>query len=79
MFIFTDVFTDRECEVLKLLLNGFNNEEICKTLNIETTTVKAHLSSIYRKLDVKNRAQAIVKCVKIYFDGQFNFPNDLFE
>ena len=51
--------TEREEEVLGRLLEGLANKEIGRALEIQEVTVKLHLRSIYRKLAVKNRAQAI--------------------
>ncbi|HBS6040433.1 TPA: response regulator transcription factor [Klebsiella aerogenes] len=48
----------RQQEILKLLAEGSSNKEISRTLNISAGTVKAHLESLYRRLDVKNRTQA---------------------
>ena len=53
--------TLREIELLKLLSNGMSNGEIAEQLFISIVTVKKHLSNIYKKLDVKNRAQAVRK------------------
>jgi LuxR family maltose regulon positive regulatory protein len=55
------VLSDRELEVLRLIAAGQSNEEIAQRLIISLGTVKAHTSNIYRKLDVRGRAQAIVK------------------
>ena len=58
---FTDYpLSDRELEVLALLAEGFSNQEIAEKLIISLGTVKAHSSNIYRKLDVRNRAQAVI-------------------
>lgn len=43
---------------LQLLAAGDSNKQISRTLNISTGTVKAHLESLYRRLDVKNRTRA---------------------
>lgn len=51
--------TEREEDVLGRLLEGLSNKEIGRCLDIQEVTVKLHLRSIYRKLAVKNRAQAI--------------------
>lgn len=51
--------TQAECEVLKHLVIGLKNEEIAKNMHISTSTVKKHLESIYEKLSVHNRLQAI--------------------
>ncbi|MEG3928225.1 response regulator transcription factor [Microcoleus sp. D3_18a_C4] len=58
-------FTQREQEVLELLVKGSCNEEIAKRLYITIATVKAHLTSIFEKLGVKNRSQAIVRSLKL--------------
>ncbi|HBM3290106.1 TPA: response regulator transcription factor [Klebsiella michiganensis] len=50
--------SQRQREILQLLAAGDSNKEISRTLNISTGTVKAHLESLYRRLDVKNRTQA---------------------
>jgi len=48
-------FTDREQEVLEMLVGGRSNKEIGATLGIETRTVKAHVSKLLRKNGVQNR------------------------
>jgi ATP/maltotriose-dependent transcriptional regulator MalT len=54
-------------EVFKLLENGLSNQEIAEQLFISMNTVKAHLKSIYSKLEVSNRVQAIAKGREIGF------------
>jgi len=49
------VFTEREREVLQLLVSGRSNKEIGSALNIEERTVKAHVASLMRKAGVTNR------------------------
>ncbi len=51
--------TDREFEVLKLLAEGLTNQDIAKELTIVVGTVKAHNHSIYGKLGVRNRTEAV--------------------
>ena len=51
--------TDREWEVLDLLASGARTEEIAQTLVLSTETVRSHLKNLYRKLDVRSRAEAI--------------------
>jgi DNA-binding NarL/FixJ family response regulator len=51
--------TPRQMEVLGLITLGSNNAEIAEQLLMTEETVKFHLTGIYRKLDVKNRIQAI--------------------
>ncbi|HAU7026425.1 TPA: response regulator transcription factor [Salmonella enterica subsp. enterica serovar Canada] len=48
----------RQQEILQMLAAGESNKQIGRALNISTGTVKAHLESLYRRLDVKNRTQA---------------------
>ncbi|EBS0376729.1 TPA: LuxR C-terminal-related transcriptional regulator [Salmonella enterica subsp. enterica serovar Anatum] len=48
----------RQREILQMLAAGESNKQIGLALNISTGTVKAHLESLYRRLDVKNRTQA---------------------
>jgi DNA-binding NarL/FixJ family response regulator len=55
------VLSDREIEVLKLMAKGEYNREIAATLNISESTVKTHIQSIFQKLDVKSRTEAIAK------------------
>jgi len=50
--------TQREREVLSLLARGEANKEIARTLGISNTTVKSHVVSIFRTLNVHNRTQA---------------------
>ncbi|MFV0408633.1 MAG: response regulator [Paracoccus sp. (in: a-proteobacteria)] len=50
----------RELEVLRLLAAGGSNKEIARELGLQEPTVKLHVTSIYRKLGSRNRAQAAV-------------------
>ncbi len=56
--------TERETEVLKLLSKGMLNKEIANELYISEKTVKNHISSIFRKLNVQDRTQAAVYAIK---------------
>lgn len=56
--------TERESNVLFYLAKGLTNEEIAEKLHISIHTVKAHLESIYDKLDVSNRIQAVIKALR---------------
>ncbi|TFH32771.1 MAG: tetratricopeptide repeat protein, partial [Anaerolineales bacterium] len=53
--------SERELEVLRMLADGCSNPEIAEALIIALGTVKAHTSTIYRKLEVKNRTQAVIR------------------
>lgn len=56
--------TEREYEVLKLVVDGKSNLEIANILNISEHTSKAHVCSIIQKLVVDDRTQAAVKAIK---------------
>ena len=50
--------TERECEVLRLLVQGATNRDIAQQLTITENTVKVHLRNILEKLHLRNRQQA---------------------
>jgi len=54
-----DPLSERELEVLTLLASGRTNSEIAKDLFVAVGTVKSHVNNIYRKLDARNRAEAV--------------------
>lgn len=54
-----DPLTDREQEILELLLDGKSNREIAQLSYISENTVKTHIRSIYSKYDVSSRAELI--------------------
>lgn len=54
------VISEREVEILQLVTKGYRNKEIAKSLAIEESTVKYHLSSIFTKLSVSNRTEAVL-------------------
>jgi DNA-binding NarL/FixJ family response regulator len=53
--------TDRQLEVLELVMQGKPNKLICRELNLAEPTVKNHLTAIYRALGVSNRIQTVIK------------------
>ena len=53
-------FSPRETEVLRLIAEGKTNREIALGLGVTVHTVKFHLASVYRKLGVQNRTEAVV-------------------
>ncbi|NEO84723.1 MAG: response regulator transcription factor [Spirulina sp. SIO3F2] len=57
--------TEREQEVLHWLVQGESNNAIAHRLYVTVATVKAHLTSIFEKLEVRNRTQAIVKALRL--------------
>jgi DNA-binding NarL/FixJ family response regulator len=56
--------TEREINILRLLKQGLSNKEIAQQVFTSEKTVKNHLASIFQKLVVVNRAQAIVKSME---------------
>ena len=62
--VFEKELTNREFEVLNLMIKGGSNAFIANELNITESTVKAHISHIFEKLKVKNRIQAVVTALK---------------
>jgi len=57
--------TDRERQVLQLLVRGAQNKEIASQLNITERTVKAHLASIFNRLGVNSRTEAAAVAVQL--------------
>jgi DNA-binding NarL/FixJ family response regulator len=55
-----DVLTSREREILTLIAKGLSNQEIGSTLFISEGTVKTHVGRIFAKLEVRDRAQAVI-------------------
>lgn len=55
--------TERERDVLRLMAQGFNNQQIATNLNIALSTVKYHVSNIISKLSVSNRTEAAALAV----------------
>ena len=53
--------SQRELEVLQLIALGSTNQEIARQLIVSPGTIKAHTASIYRKLDVANRTEAVAR------------------
>jgi two-component system NarL family response regulator len=56
--------TPREQEILRYLTNGLTNKEIGQALFISEKTVKSHLNSIFKKLNVTRRLQAILYAIR---------------
>jgi DNA-binding NarL/FixJ family response regulator len=56
--------SSREVEVLDLIAVGLTNADIAARLNVTVHTVKFRLASIYRKLGVANRAQAVASYLR---------------
>ncbi len=56
--------SEREMEVLVLIAKGMIPREIARALTISEKTVRNHISSIYRKIGIYDRAQVVVYAVK---------------
>ncbi len=56
--------TSRETQILKLITEGYSNNEIANTLFVSINTTKAHVASILQKLEVDDRLQAALKALK---------------
>ena len=57
--------SDRERDVLGLIASGATNREIAERLYLSPHTVKEHTSALYRKLDVRNRAEAVQRAQRL--------------
>jgi DNA-binding NarL/FixJ family response regulator len=56
--------TDRELEVLKMLLKGLTNQQIARALNISGNTARNHVNSIIEKLEVADRTEAVTVALR---------------
>jgi DNA-binding NarL/FixJ family response regulator len=61
---FYDGLTSREVEILKLLASGMANKQIAYKLGISEKTVRNHVSNMYEKLQIFDRAQAVLYAVR---------------
>jgi two-component system response regulator DesR len=61
----TPVLTEREQEVLALVAEGSTNREIAMSLHLSPHTVKEYTSALYRKLDARNRAEAVQRAQRL--------------
>lgn len=60
----TDMLSEREVEVLRLLARGLNNNDIASQLHLSEGTVRNHVSAIFTKLDVTDRTQAAIMAIQ---------------
>ncbi len=58
-------FSSREIQIIHLMLNNYSNKDIADLLNLKLGTIKNYISSIYSKLAVKNREDAIKELEKM--------------
>ena len=59
-----DTLSPREIEVLRLTARGMTNREIGNALGISHRTVQGHLASVYDKLNVNGRTEAVTEALK---------------
>ncbi len=59
-----DTLSDREVEVLRLMAGGESNKDIADHLSITQSTVKTHITSIFQKLNVTTRTEAVTNALK---------------
>jgi DNA-binding NarL/FixJ family response regulator len=57
--------TERQIQVLALIMQGKNNKTICRTLDLAEPTVKNHVTAILRVLGVSSRTEAVVAVIKL--------------
>ena len=62
--------TDRQLEVLALLMQGKSNKAICRALDLAEPTVKNHVTAILRALKATNRTEAVIAARALGFDPQ---------
>ena len=60
-----DVLTPKEKEVLALVAKGASNQDIADKLCVRDVTVKTHLNSVFKKLKVANRTQAVLLAIEM--------------
>jgi NarL family two-component system response regulator LiaR len=59
-----DPLTERELEILKLAAKGMSNKDIARHLNLSIRTVQAHLSTVFSKMQVGSRTEAVVQALQ---------------
>ena len=67
--------TNREVNVLSLLLRGYSNDQISSTLFVSIPTVKKHLASIYSKMEIKSQKQILERLH--FYDKSFSHESCL--
>ena len=65
--------THQQYRILKMFAQGLLNKQIAYTLHVSEATIKAHATAIFKKLDVRNRTQAVIAI------AQLDLPESGFE
>ena len=60
----SDLLTERETVILKMAAGGMSNADIGKVLHLSVRTIESHLGSIFNKLGVGSRTEAVIKAMK---------------
>lgn len=60
----SDVLTERETSILKMAARGMSNSNIAEELHLSVRTIESHLGSIFNKLGVGSRTEAVIKAMK---------------
>lgn len=63
--------TERQSEVLKLLVQGQSNKEIARDLDLAEATVKMHITAIMKLLQVSNRTQAVLAAQRLHIQSGY--------
>jgi len=57
--------TERECEILQLVADGYSNKVIGQRLSVSENTVKYHIKKILQKLNAQNRTEAVAYAMRL--------------
>jgi LuxR family maltose regulon positive regulatory protein len=74
--VLTDPLTERERQVLALMIEGLTNKEIADRLVISNNTVRTHIKNVYGKLGVRNRVEAAARSRELNLLGVSHPPDD---
>jgi DNA-binding NarL/FixJ family response regulator len=66
---YTQRFTEKELQVIQLLLQGKSTSQIALQLGICTRAVEHHLTHVYEKLEVCSRIEAVIKLIRVSEGG----------
>ena len=59
----TTILTERQAEIVMLIVQGYSQQEIAKKLNVSDTNVSKVLRNVYGKLEARNAVEAINECL----------------
>lgn len=59
-------FTEKELQVIRMLLDGKSNSQIALEIGVSARAVEHHLTSVYEKLGVSSRVEAIIKLIYLF-------------